>query len=227
MNIIELENITKEYEDGNRVISALKDVSLNVKQGEMLAVMGPSGSGKSTLLSILGILNTPTRGIVSMDNIRVYDLNQEKQADFRFRNLGFVFQSYQLIPYLTAMENVMLPLSISKMPGEKQLEKAMDALRRVGLHGKENRLPDKLSGGEQQRVAIARAIVNTPKILLTDEPTGNLDSKTGDEILSLIKELNKGGQTIVMVTHDEKIAMSAHRIVHLRDGKLDREVKNG
>lgn len=226
IQLMEVKNVSKTYMEGKNPVHALNNTSLNIKKGEMIAIMGPSGSGKSTLLSILGVLNTPTNGTVSTGGTIVYDLTPAKQSDFRFQNLGFIFQSLQLIPYLTAIENVMLPLTISGLSGEEQEKNALSVLTKVGLENKTNRLPNQLSGGEQQRVAIARAIVNKPPILLADEPTGNLDSKTSEEILSLLKKLNQEGQTIVMVTHDEKIAGHAHRIIHLKDGKIEKEVNH-
>jgi putative ABC transport system ATP-binding protein len=182
--------------------------------------MGPSGSGKSTLLTILGGLNHPTEGEVVVDEIPIYKLPLEKLADFRREYLGFIFQSFQLIPYLTVIENVMLPLAITEKSNQEQLNRAGEILEKMGLEGKRRRLPDQLSGGEQERVAIARALVNSPPVLLADEPTGNLDSKTGREILGLFKSLNEEGQSIVMVTHNpESIAFSS-RTLHLRDGKV-------
>jgi len=182
--------------------------------------MGPSGSGKSTLLTILGGLNHPTIGEVVVDDIAIYQLPIEKLADFRREYLGFIFQSFQLIPYLTVIENVMLPLSITDRSNREQVGMAEGILKRIGLKGKEKRLPDQLSGGEQERVAIARALVNAPPILLADEPTGNLDTKTGQEIMELFKSLNQEGQTIIMVTHNPENASFSSRKIHLRDGKI-------
>ena len=185
-----------------------------------MAIMGPSGSGKSTLLTILGGLNHPTDGEVVVDDIAIYQLPIEKLADFRREYLGFIFQSFQLIPYLTVIENVMLPLSITDRSNREQVGMAEVILKRIGLKGKEKRLPDQLSGGEQERVAIARALVNAPPILLADEPTGNLDTKTGQEIMELFKSLNQEGQTIIMVTHNPENASFSSRKIHLRDGKI-------
>lgn len=221
MSLIEIKKLNKVYESGNECVMALVDVDLNIERGEFISVMGPSGSGKSTLLTILGGLNHPTKGDVVVDEISIYELPLEKLADFRREYLGFIFQSFQLIPYLTVIENVILPLSITEKSNRDQFKMAEEILERIGLRGKERRLPDQLSGGEQERVAIARALVNSPPILMADEPTGNLDSKTGKEIMELFKSLNEEGQTIVMVTHNpENIAYST-RTVFLRDGRVE------
>lgn len=220
MSLIEIKNLSKNYESGEEKVAALVDVGLQIDKGEFISVIGPSGSGKSTLLTILGGLNHPTDGEVVVDEIPIYQLPLEKLADFRREYLGFIFQSFQLIPYLTVVENVMLPLAITEKSNREQLTMAEEILEKMGLRGKGRRLPDQLSGGEQERVAIARALVNSPPILLADEPTGNLDSKTGKEIMELFKDLNEEGQTIVMVTHNpENIAFSS-RIIQLRDGKV-------
>jgi putative ABC transport system ATP-binding protein len=220
MSLIEIKKLSKIYESGEERVTALGEVSLNIERGEFISVMGPSGSGKSTLLTILGGLNHPTEGEVVVDEIPIYQLPLEKLADFRREYLGFIFQSFQLIPYLTVIENVMLPLAITEKSNQEQLNLAEEILKKIGLEGKRKRLPDQLSGGEQERVAIARALVNSPPILLADEPTGNLDSKTGREIMALFKSLNDEGQSIVMVTHNpESIAFSS-RTVHLRDGMV-------
>ena len=224
MGLIEITGLGKSYETGGERVDALLDVNLNIEKGEFISVMGPSGSGKSTLLTLLGGLSHPTRGEVRVDDISIYGLPMEKLADFRREYVGFVFQSFQLIPYLSVLENVMLPLSITDTPNQEQRRIADDLLERIGLGGKGARLPDQLSGGEQERVAIARALVNSPPILLADEPTGNLDSKIGKEIMELFKALNDEGQTIVMVTHNaENIAFST-RTIHIRDGRVE-EVK--
>lgn len=220
MSLIEFENVSKVYDEGDAEVRALNHVNLTIDEGKFVAVMGPSGSGKSTLLSVLGCLNSPTSGTLLIDDISIYTLGLEKQADFRFEYIGFVFQSFQLIPYLTAIENVMLPLSIAKIADREKHEKAAKVLETVGLSGKINRLPDQLSGGEQQRVSIARAIVNKPPIILADEPTGNLDTRTGTEVLELLKELNEKGETIVMVTHDTNCAGYADHNIVLRDGQI-------
>jgi len=221
MSLIEINKLDKTYESGEECVMALTDVDLNIERGEFISVMGPSGSGKSTLLTILGGLNHPTKGEVMVDDIPIYKLSLEKLADFRREYLGFVFQSFQLIPYLTVIENVMLPLSITDTSNRDQAKMAEEILERSGLRGKEKRLPDQLSGGEQERVAIARALVNSPPILMADEPTGNLDSKTGKEIMELFESLNKEGQTIVMVTHNAENLAYSSRAISLRDGKVE------
>jgi putative ABC transport system ATP-binding protein len=221
MNLIEIKNLSKTYESGEECVMALRDVELNIQKGEFVSVMGPSGSGKSTLLTILGGLNHPHRGEVVVDEISVYQLPLEKLADFRREYLGFIFQSFQLIPYLTVIENVMLPLSITKRSNREQTKMAEEILEKTGLKGKERRLPDQLSGGEQERVAIARALVNAPPILLADEPTGNLDSKTAKEVMDLFKSLHEEGQTIVMVTHNPENTAFSTRNILLRDGRVE------
>jgi len=220
MSLIEIKKLSKTYESGEEHILALANVDLSIERGEFISIMGPSGSGKSTLLTILGGLNHPTEGEVAVDEITIYQLPMEKLADFRREYLGFVFQSFQLIPYLTVIENVMLPLAITEKSNREQLNMAEEILGRMGLKGKGKRLPDQLSGGEQERVAIARALVNSPPILLADEPTGNLDTQTGREIMELFKSLNEEGQTIVMVTHNPENVAFSSRTVHLRDGMV-------
>ncbi len=221
MSLIEIKKLSKAYESGEENIRALIEVDLNIERGEFVSVMGPSGSGKSTLLTILGGLNHPTEGEVIVDNIPIYKLPTEKLADFRREYIGFIFQSFQLIPYLTVIENVMLPLSITEKSNKEQRRMAEEILERIGLRGKEKRLPDQLSGGEQERVAIARALVNSPPILMADEPTGNLDSKTGKEIMDLFRSLNQEGQTIVMVTHNFENTTFSTRILSLKDGRVE------
>ncbi len=221
MSLIEIKKLNKTYESGDECVMALVDIDLTIEKGEFISVMGPSGSGKSTLLTILGGLNHPTKGEVAVDDIPIYQLPLEKLADFRREYLGFIFQSFQLIPYLTVIENVMLPLSITGKPNREQVKMAEEILDRIGLRGKERRLPDQLSGGEQERVAIARALVNSPPILMADEPTGNLDSKTGKEIMDLFETLNQEGQTIVMVTHNPENASFSTRTISLKDGRVD------
>lgn len=220
MALIEISNLKKRYSSGDDVVEALRGVDILINEGEFITIMGQSGSGKSTLLSVLGGMNHPTTGEVEMAGVKLYDLPGEKLADFRAQKLGFVFQSFHLIPYLTAIENVMLPLAIVKMSSKDKKSAAGKALERVGLGNKLDRLPNQLSGGEQERVAIARAIVNNPEILLADEPTGNLDSKTSEEVMSLFRELNDSGQTVVMVTHNPENGRYADRTITLRDGMV-------
>jgi putative ABC transport system ATP-binding protein len=219
--MIELNGVTKVYQADGAPVQALGGVSLAIAEGEFVALMGPSGSGKSTLLTILGAMNSPTSGAVVVDGIRPYELPVERQADFRYEYVGFIFQQYHLVPYLTVLENVMLPLAIDRRSRQEKRRLAREMLERVGLAGKESRLPSQLSGGEKARVAVARALVNQPPLLLADEPTGNLDSATGARVLELLAELHRAGQTIVMVTHNQEAAQYADRIVRLRDGRLD------
>lgn len=220
MSLIEVREVSKSYQSGGQTVAALRGVDLFVEAGEFVTIMGHSGSGKSTLLSILGGLNRPSGGSVTMAGIDLYALSGEKLADFRSDKLGFVFQSFNLIPYLTALENVMLPLAISAMKKREKEEAAQEALHRVGLGQKTGRLPNQLSGGEQERVAIARAIVNRPEILFADEPTGNLDSQTSLEMMNLFRALNDAGQTVVMVTHNPENCDYSDRTIHLRDGVI-------
>ena len=219
--MIELDNVKKVYQAGEQAVEALRGVDLHIAEGEFVALMGPSGSGKSTLLTILGAMNPPTAGTLVVDGIEPYKLPVERQADFRHEYVGFVFQQYHLIPYLTALDNVMLPSAIVRRSRPEKRRLAQGMLERVGLAGKENRLPSQLSGGEQARVAIARALVNHPPILLLDEPTGNLDSAISARVLELVAALNTGGQTVVMVTHSTETAAYAHRTVRLRDGWVE------
>ncbi|HBW35000.1 ABC transporter ATP-binding protein [Desulfosporosinus sp. BICA1-9] len=221
MSLIKVHEVTKTYKGGDGVVEALKNINLDIAEGEFLALMGPSGSGKSTLLSVLGGLNPPTSGKLMIDDIDVYALAPEQLADFRHEYVGFVFQQYQLIPYLTALENVMLPLAITSRPGKVQRDMAQTVLDKVGLGAKSLRLPNQLSGGEQNRVAIARAIVNEPAIIFADEPTGSLDSKTAVELLELFQSLNQGGLTIIMVTHNQENLEWVSRAVYIRDGVLE------
>jgi putative ABC transport system ATP-binding protein len=216
--LLDAKGLSKHYGEGEARVDALKHVDLEIKHGEFVAIMGPSGSGKSTLLSILGAMNPPSGGSLIVDEIDVYELSQEKQADFRREYLGFIFQQLQLIPYLTALENVMLPLVITDLKNHEEL--AVKVLKKVGLGKKLDKLPSELSGGEQGRIAIARAVVNEPPVLLADEPTGSLDSKTGEEIMFLFHELHGDGQTIIMVTHNEENAAHADRIISIKDGEV-------
>ncbi|MBE0558017.1 MAG: ABC transporter ATP-binding protein, partial [Proteobacteria bacterium] len=212
MKRIHAQHISKRYGTGDSAVSALKEVDFTIDEGEFVAVMGESGSGKSTLLSILGTLNSPTSGKLVVDDVDVYALGKDARADFRRESIGFVFQNFNLIPYLTLAENVMLPLATLKTRNAKKRAMAIAALERVGLSQKAARLPSQISGGEQERVAIARAIVGRPPIILADEPTGNLDSKTGKEIMGIFDGLNAEGMTIIMVTHNPDYAAYANRV---------------
>lgn len=216
--MIKTTDLTKNYPSGDGEVAALRGVDLTVETGEFVCIMGQSGSGKSTLLTILGGMCHPTAGTVEVDGTALYGLNDDGLADFRARHFGFVFQSFHLVPYLTALENVMLPLAPLKLAAAEKRSMAAEALAQVGLAGKEGRLPGKLSGGEQERVAIARAVVNRPAILFADEPTGNLDSTTSDQVMGLFAQLHQAGQTIVMVTHNPENGSYAQRTIRLKDG---------
>lgn len=220
MSYIIAENIVKHYGSGDAAVAALTDISFQIKSGEFVSVMGESGSGKSTLLSIIGAMNQPTSGRLIVDEIDVYRLLRDQRADFRREFLGFVFQSFHLVPYLTVIENVMLPLTIVDLGKREKREMARETLERVGLTGKADRLPNQISGGEKERVAVARAIVNDPPILLADEPTGNLDTNTSNEIMEMLQRLNLSGMTIIMVTHSFECAAYASRRLMLSDGFL-------
>jgi len=220
MSFIVAENLVKQYENGDATVSAISDISFQIESGEFVRIMGESGAGKSTLLSIMGAMNAPTSGNFMVDEIDVYSLRQEQRADFRREFLGFVFQSFHLLSYLTVAENVMLPLTTVKASRKQKRAMAEEALNNVGLNDKANRLPSRISGGEKERVAIARAIVNEPPVLLADEPTGNLDNKTKHKIMELLQKLNTRGVTIVMVTHSLQCAKYAQRILYVSDGLL-------
>lgn len=222
MSFVVVEKVSKVYKDNglSSAVSVLAGVSLEIKEGEFVALTGPSGSGKSTLLTIVGAMNHPSEGRVVVDGIDVYALEDEKRADFRREYLGFVFQQHHLMPYLSAIENVMLPLATADLSAREKRERAERVLERVGLSDKAERLPNQLSGGEQGRLAIARALVNEPPLILADEPTGALDTKTGREIMETFLNLNRQGQTVFMVTHNPENAALAHRIVHIVDGRI-------
>jgi putative ABC transport system ATP-binding protein len=220
MSYITAQGLAKSYGQGQGQVTALGEVGFGVEKGEFVAVMGPSGSGKSTLLSILGALNTPTSGHYLVDGRDIYALDQDRRADFRREYLGFVFQSFNLVPYLSLAENVMLPLATIKAGRAAKRAMALEALERVGLGNKQGRLPNQVSGGEQERTAVARALVNRPPILLADEPTGNLDQKNSREVMDLLAGLGRDGMTILMVTHSEDCASHASRLLSLCDGQL-------
>ncbi|MEW5976369.1 MAG: ABC transporter ATP-binding protein [Acidobacteriota bacterium] len=229
MGFLHLEEVGKDYQPNGpaSVTTVLNNINLIITESEFVAVMGPSGSGKSTLLSVLGAMNRPSQGRVIIDDIDIYSLPEERQADFRREYIGFVFQQHHLLGFLTALENVALPLAVARISQQEKRQRALEALRRVGLVEKSGRLPAQLSGGEQGRVAVARALVNEPPLLLADEPTGNLDSHTGDEVMALFTNLNRQGQTIIMVTHNGDNARLAHRIIRMRDGEIEPESSSG
>lgn len=218
--ILEAKRVSKVYDlDGDK-IAALRDVSLKIYQGDFLAIIGKSGSGKSTLMHIIGLLDSPSKGRVKLNGENVSKLEQSKLAKLRNKEIGFVFQSFNLLPRTSALDNVELPLKYSRVPKANWRKMAISALKQVGLENRMNNKPNELSGGQKQRVAIARALVNDPSIILADEPTGNLDSKTGEEIVALFKSLNKIGKTIIIVTHDEELASVAKRKIVISDGKI-------
>ncbi len=220
-SLVSLSKVVKTYKLSDDVkVSALRGINLEIKKGEFVAIMGPSGSGKSTLMHIIGILDQPTSGIVKLEGKDVEILPEEKLAELRNKHIGFVFQAFNLLPKTSALENVELPLIYSNIDSTEREKKARQALKIVDLEDRLNHTPAQLSGGQQQRVAIARALVTKPSLILADEPTGNLDSKAGDEIINLLKDLNKKGNTIVLVTHEREIAKKAKRIVEIKDGLI-------
>ncbi len=218
--MIDLQNVYKIYKVGDSMVHALDGMSLHIDEGEFVAIVGQSGSGKSTCMNIIGCLDIPTDGKYILDGIDVSTLSDEELSYIRNYKLGFIFQQYNLIQKLNVISNVELPLIYQRVPKYERTERAKEALKRVGLEGKENRYPNQLSGGQQQRVSIARALVSNPSVILADEPTGALDSRTGIEVLDLIKKLNEEGNTIILVTHDNGIAQQAKRIVRIHDGKI-------
>ena len=216
--MIEIENLSKVYNSDTLSVTALNEVSFKIKKGEFVAIMGPSGSGKSTLMNLLGCLDLPTNGTYKLVDLKISQLKANQLAEVRNRKIGFVFQSFNLLPRATALENTELPLLYGRVSNSVKI--AMQALERVGLKHRAHHKPTELSGGEKQRVAIARALVNKPAIILADEPTGNLDSVTGQEIMSLFHDLNKEGVTLIIVTHEDEIAKQAKRVIHMKDGKI-------
>jgi putative ABC transport system ATP-binding protein len=219
--VIDIENITKRYVMGEEIVHALRGVSLRIHCNEYLAIMGPSGSGKSTLMNMLGCLDTPTSGRYEFNGRNVAEMSDDELAEIRNREIGFVFQTFNLLPRSTSLRNVELPLIYAGIDPDTREEMAAHALREVGLGDRMQHKPNELSGGQRQRVAIARALVNNPSIILADEPTGNLDSKTGEEIMALLETLYQSGHTIILVTHESDIAKHARRTVHLRDGLIE------
>jgi putative ABC transport system ATP-binding protein len=226
MRIIETKEISKAYHMGNQTVNALQSISIGIDRGEYVAFMGPSGSGKSTLMNIVGCLDTPTSGSYMLNNKLVSEMTENELADTRNKEIGFVFQTFNLLPRASALENVALPLIYAGYSKSERNEMAMQTLDSVGLADRAHHRPNELSGGQRQRVAIARALVNSPSIILADEPTGNLDTKTSYDIMNLFQELHDKGNTIIMVTHEDDIAHYAHRIIRLRDGLIEWDRKN-
>ncbi len=218
--IIETKDLTKHYQTGTQTVKALNGINLSVNKGEFISIMGPSGSGKTTLMNIIGCLDTPTQGTYNLNNKSVSILNDDELAKIRNEEIGFVFQSFHLLPRSTALNNVMLPLKYAGCSESEAIKRSKDVLDKVGLIDRIGHSPSELSGGQQQRVAIARALVNNPSILFADEPTGNLDSKTGADVMNLFKELNNQGQTIILITHEDNIAAQSNRIITIKDGLI-------
>ncbi len=221
--IIQIDNLNKSYIIGNQILPVLKDLSLTVQKGEYVALMGPSGSGKSTLMNIIGCLDSFNTGTYKLNQIEVSKLNDNELAEIRNHQIGFIFQTFNLLPRYSALENVELPLIYAGWNKKNRRERAIEVLKQVGLEDRMTHKPNELSGGQRQRVAIARALVNNPAILLADEPTGNLDSKTSEEIMSLFETIHQNGNTIIIVTHEEDIAQKSRRIIRLLDGKIDKD----
>ena len=224
--VIRLQNISRFFQVGTEIVKALVDVSLSIYRNEFVALMGPSGSGKSTMMNLLGCLDTPTSGSYFLNGVDVSKMSDNELADIRNKEIGFIFQTFNLLPRSTALDNVILPLIYAGIPKNRRIQMAKETLEQVQLGDRINHRPNELSGGQRQRVAVARALVNNPSIVLADEPTGNLDSKTSIEIMGLLEEIHRQGNTIILVTHEEDIALHAHRIVRLLDGRIASDEKN-
>ena len=223
--IIKTDSLTKHYQVGSEKVEALKGISFSVEKGEFISIMGPSGSGKTTLMNIIGCLDTPTNGTYFLNNKSVSELTDDELAHIRNDEIGFVFQSFHLLARNSALENVMLPLKYAGENKKNAIKRSNEALDKVGLSDRSNHSPSELSGGQQQRVAIARALVNRPSILFADEPTGNLDSKTGEDVMNLFKDLNEKGQTIILITHEDSIAQQSNRIITIMDGLIKSDIR--
>ncbi len=225
MNVIDVKNITKHYLLGTQTVEALRGVSFGIEQGEFIAIMGPSGSGKSTLMNIIGCLDSPTDGTYHLNNQEVSSLEGDELAGIRNKEIGFVFQNFHLLARNSALDNVMLPLKYAGVDKEDQLKRGKNALSQVGLESRMDHHPSELSGGQQQRVAIARALVNNPSILFADEPTGNLDSQTGHDVMQLFHNLHQQGQTIILITHENEVAAEAQRTIFIKDGLIESDTR--
>lgn len=223
--LINIKNLTKDYLMGDITVQALKGIDLQIKENEYVAIMGPSGSGKSTLMNILGCLDIPTGGDYFFNDLNISDVNDDDLSEIRNKNIGFIFQNFNLLPKISALHNVELPLIYSGSNKADRKELAMEALKKVGLADRVHHKPSELSGGQRQRVAIARALVNKPGIILADEPTGALDTQTGNEIMEIFNQLHKEGNTIILITHEDEIAAYSHRVIHLRDGLIKTDEK--
>ncbi len=223
--VIKIRNITRDFPLGNEVVKVLKGIDLDIARGEYVALMGPSGSGKSTLMNLLGCLDTPTSGSYELNGKDVSNMTDDELADIRNKEIGFVFQTFNLLPRTTALENVALPMVYAGASKSARTQRAEEVLKDVGLADRMDHKPNQLSGGQRQRVAVGRALVNKPSIILADEPTGNLDSKTSEEIMNLFNDIHKAGNTVILVTHEEEIADHAHRVIRLRDGVVESDIK--
>ncbi|MBU2939550.1 ABC transporter ATP-binding protein [Lacinutrix sp. C3R15] len=225
-NVIEIKNIIRDFKLGTETVHVLKGIDLNIERGDYVAIMGPSGSGKSTLMNLLGCLDTPTDGNYLLNGQDVSKMSDDQLADIRNKEIGFVFQTFNLLPRTTALDNVALPMVYAGISKTARHARAAEVLEDVGLADRMDHRPNQLSGGQRQRVAVGRALVNKPSIILADEPTGNLDSKTGEEIMGLFDTIHKAGNTVIMVTHEEEIADHAHRVIRLRDGLIESDTRN-
>jgi putative ABC transport system ATP-binding protein len=220
--IIRLDNVCKNFQMGDNIVTAVCGINLHIKRGDFIALVGPSGSGKSTMMNLVGALDMATEGEIYLDGKDIEHLEESELAQIRGKKIGFIFQTFNLIPTLTAKENVMIPMMFQNYSREEKESRAEELLKELGLEKRLNHLPAKLSGGERQRVAIARALANNPEVILADEPTGNLDSKTGEQVMEILKNLNKQGKTVIMVTHNLEMAKQAKRIIKLKDGKIEK-----